>query len=359
MMDGEKLLLDGKADEAFPLIQKEAEKGNGRAMYLLGRYYEKGFGSIMEDEDRAAMWYKKGEKAGDPLCQLAVARSMGQAERYAVMNSAFPKVMEMANGRDLAAMMELSEMYLKSGIMLSLDEGLSILMRAVMAGYWHAFRELAIIYRDGFFVNANPKKAFTCFAKAAEAGDPYSECALGEAYFDGIGTEMDREKGYSLLEKAAKDGSAEAAYRLALIYEEGRGLPQSYEKAFEYYKKAADMGHTLAKGGLAYCYEKGRGTKQNMDLAIKLYTEAGNEGDDDSLFRAAMLKLERGDKDAIDYIEQAAKNGSEEAAYIAGTLYIQGEKVPEDKEKGIEYLREAADAGYEKAAEALSHVYVG
>lgn len=44
MQQAEKLLFNGQADEALALFSKEAENGNGRAMYFLGFILEHGLG---------------------------------------------------------------------------------------------------------------------------------------------------------------------------------------------------------------------------------------------------------------------------------------------------------------------------
>lgn len=74
MQQVEKLLFNGQADEALALFSKEAENGNGRAMYFLGFILEHGLGHTAQDEDKAAAWFEKGQKAGDAL---AAARWLG------------------------------------------------------------------------------------------------------------------------------------------------------------------------------------------------------------------------------------------------------------------------------------------
>jgi TPR repeat protein len=358
MNQAESWIIKGKTDEAFPLLKKEAEKGSARAMYLLGRMYEYGMGHVQKDEDEAALWYEKGAAGKDPLASLAAARWLGQGERYHVMEWAFPEARKMAEGQDLFAMMELADMYLRGGIMINLDEGMHLLIKASAADYWHAWRELGLIYKEGFLVDRDLAKAETCFAKAAAYGDPVSEYELSVLWYDGPRTAEDREKAYSLFQKAWKDGSADAAYHLALIFEEGRGMPRSDSAAFLWYSRAAAMNHVLAMGGLAYCYEKGLGIPVDQEKAMSLYEKAAEAGDDASLLRLAMMKWERKDRDAPKYLKEAADNGLDEAALVYGLMLIRGEGIEEDREAGINYLREAADRGYEAAEEALHHVYM-
>jgi len=44
--------------KAYPIILKEAKKGNKEAQYLLGNMYEHAYG-IQKDKNKAILWYKK------------------------------------------------------------------------------------------------------------------------------------------------------------------------------------------------------------------------------------------------------------------------------------------------------------
>lgn len=48
---------------------------------------------------------------------------------------------------------------------------------------------------------------------------------------------------------------------------------------------------------------------------------------------------------------------SAEAKYICGTIYISGEGVEKDQEKGLRLIREAAEQGYRPARFALKFKY--
>ncbi len=292
MQQAEKLLFNGQADEALALFSKEAENGNGRAMYFLGFILEHGLGHTAQDEDKAAAWFDKGQKAGDALATLAAARWLGIDDRYHLLKDAFPKARAMAEDNDCFAKVELADMYLSGGIMINFEEGIHFLSQACAMGYWYALEKMGDLCQEGILVDKNYARAFAFYSKAAAAGhDHYSEYQLGCAWYDGIGTAMDREKGLSLLKKAWKDGSSDAAYRLALIAENGIGIPPDEQKAALWYQRAAEMGNTLAKDALGYFYEKGLGgLPEDMEKARTLYKEAAEEGDDESQFRLEVLE---------------------------------------------------------------------
>ena len=142
MQQAEKLLFNGQADEALALFSKEAENGNGRAMYFLGFILEHGLGHTAQDEDKAAAWFDKGQKAGDALATLASARWLGMDDRYHLLTDAFPKARAMAEDNDCFAKVELADMYLSGGIMINFEEGSHLLSQACAMGYWYALEKM-------------------------------------------------------------------------------------------------------------------------------------------------------------------------------------------------------------------------
>lgn len=71
--EGKKLYDEKKYEQAFPLLQKAAEKGHKKAQYRLGRCYDKGNG-VEEDNKQAFIWYEKAAKQEHAKSQYQLAR---------------------------------------------------------------------------------------------------------------------------------------------------------------------------------------------------------------------------------------------------------------------------------------------
>ena len=66
----------GEYQKALVLIQPLAEEGDARAQYNLGVHYEFGHG-VEQDDDIAALWYRKAAEQGDSGAQHNLPLSGG------------------------------------------------------------------------------------------------------------------------------------------------------------------------------------------------------------------------------------------------------------------------------------------
>jgi TPR repeat protein len=66
---------------------------------------------------------------------------------------------------------------------------------------------------------------------------------------------------------------------------------------------------------------------------------------------------ERDFSTALEYYEKAAENGSALANDYLGYLYLEGDLVPADAEKGLAYYRRAAELGNARSMMALGYAY--
>lgn len=70
--DGQEAYRRKNYTRAFSLLRPEAERGQARAQYLVGRLYEDGFG-VEQNYSEAARWYRAAAEQGDPLAQHALS----------------------------------------------------------------------------------------------------------------------------------------------------------------------------------------------------------------------------------------------------------------------------------------------
>ena len=70
--DGQEAFRRKNYTQAFTLLRPDAERGQPRAQYLVGRMYEDGFG-VEQNYGEAARWYRASAEQGDPLAQHALS----------------------------------------------------------------------------------------------------------------------------------------------------------------------------------------------------------------------------------------------------------------------------------------------
>lgn len=168
---------------------------------------------------------------------------------------------------------------------------------------------LAIMYRNGLFVNKNINDAIKWYEQAicwgANYDRPYFE--LGHIYYYGL------------------DGVS------------------NYTKAFEYFDKAANMGNADALNFLGIIFNHGLSKSKDIEQAIKYYTQAIEKGDK----RYAPLNL-----GYIFYSESAYKDYAKAYSYL---------KIAEENENTsamntIAYMKALAQGAEHNLAEALYYI---
>lgn len=198
-------------------------------------------------------------------------------------------------------------------------------------GDTEAMNEMAFWYRNGLtlegieIVKQDELLAFNWVKRAYELGD----LAATESYADyltdnenGI-CEPDIEFGIQLYKKCMEMGSKSAAYSLGLEYRNKR----MYEKAFEYYKKSHGTKDFYQELTFALCYYYGVGINKDKKKALELLLEINEQF----------------------YSEYEI----DEANYLIGMIYLEGEVVNKDLEKARYYLELADRDGDHRSAEEI------
>lgn len=85
----------------------------------------------------------------------------------------------------------------------------------------------------------------TRYCKAAEQGDAYAQCSLGECYYYGDGVPQDIDKAGKWYHQSAEQGYVGAHYRLGDYYYFGNGVAQDVEKSLDWYRRAAKQGYEM------------------------------------------------------------------------------------------------------------------
>lgn len=350
---GEELFLQGQIDEALPVLEKEGQKGLGRSLYLLGTIYREGYGHVVANEEKAETYFQAGKQAGDALCDLSMFYA--GASIWDTVEHSFRQVLQQAVAGDVISMEEVGRFYRESGIVMNPEEGFKWLTKGALFEYWRALYDLGNCYANA----GDSAKAAACYEKAAAFGDKYSEYALGQMGLDAAFEDHDKdklEKALAWLEKAISHGSGEAASLLGELYldmkyddlmEDDDPLVKPDEtKAMTYLKQATDLGDETSAQLLAGLYDE----KGNKKKAEKYYKESIRLGNNEAQVSLGMFYLEQEKyTDAFRYLKKAADQGLDEAQYLVACMYANGQGVEKDHEKAMEWMEEAADNGNEEA----------
>lgn len=186
-------------ETAFALVSAQAEKGNPQAMLQLGGFYEQGVG-VGRNYSKAFEWYRKAADAGRPegYYNLGVCYEigMGAAGDMAKSIQNYQKAAEMGLTQ---AMQKLASIYITgAGVPRNTALGMAWLEKAAGAGMPQALNELGVIYLSGLLEQKkDEKKALAMFIRAADLGNLESMKNIAVMYKDGLGVAADPAKAYS------------------------------------------------------------------------------------------------------------------------------------------------------------------
>lgn len=197
------------------MLHTLAEKGYGRAMYLLGVYYMDydmtGFEEANEEanEEEADKWLARGFEIGDKLAAVCYEETSKEL---------FDNVYSMAEEGDIFAQYELALLYYTGdGCEKNDDEYLYWIRKSSESGLWLSQVELGGYY---YFMKAEigdnnyimyVKQSLIWYEKAAKIGNVYAMNRLAEIYWYCF---EDEEKAKKWTVEAAHQGNQKAIENL-------------------------------------------------------------------------------------------------------------------------------------------------
>jgi len=148
---------------------------------------------------------------------------------------------------------------------------------------------------------ANLLQTALWFAKAAEAGCPYSMYTLGVIHADGRGVPKDNVIAEAWFGKARlglneelrdTPGDDTALVMLADLHRHGRGGAKNYQEALRLALKGAELGHSTAMTWLGEMYELGQGISKNEREAATWYYKGNEAGAETAMLHLGRLQAE-------------------------------------------------------------------
>jgi enhanced entry protein LpnE len=218
--EGEEAYNQKHYEKAFMLLSPEADKGDAKAQYLLGKMYYNAQGVAYNAEKTEQLLLAAANK-GNVDAQVLLAAYYWYLNTPEGFSKAFSWYQKAANQNN--------------------PEGQYGL------GY---------MYDTGTGVPQNNETAMIWYKKAAEQGNSNAALAIGYNYDNGVGVKKDEAQAIQWYTKGADLGNASAQYNLGLMYEQGQGTTADINKASQYFEKAAEQGHAKAQLELGYLSTK-------------------------------------------------------------------------------------------------------
>ena len=156
------------------------------------------------------------------------------------------------------------------------EKAVQVLEQLWDAGFAVAAHQLGKCWRDGLGVLPDDDKAELWFRRSAEAGNDFSQYALGKL----LQSRKRVEEAVNWFEKAATQGNQYASYRLGKLYLLGDGAPKNTEKAIEYLTQAAGSGNQYAQYALGKLYLD----RQDVEQAHYWFTQSATQGNEYAQF---------------------------------------------------------------------------
>lgn len=233
-------------------------------------------------------------------------------------------------------------------------------VKSAKGGNCAAQKILAIWFAQGKGGSPDPQEAYKWNLKLAERGFWPSQINVGSMLMNGRGVDKNEQKGLEWLLRAADENdSANGQYAVAIAYMSGRGTERDLDRAEAYARRAAEKGFTAAEQLLSEIQQMRTGSPSiNLEAESKL----AEEGDAGAQFTLGMeyrkgrfvpLDLKR----AINYLEQAARQGFPLAEWALGEMYETGEGLSQDYEQAFDLYRSAAERGVRQAQYRLGLMY--
>lgn len=359
-----KLFLNNNSKDTFETVLRIAERGNAKALYIIGNYYQSGYEVVLINEKLASEYYEKSYKAGYAVAGIDVAYDLPQdsTERSSILNKVQEKIEVLANKGDVIAQYMMGCIY-DFGVGVPIDEMVAAnwYKKASEQGLPSAQRALGLMYLNGSGVEQSDKKAFECLQKVAEKGHAFAQNDLAWMYAKGRGVEQSYEISLDWYRKSALQGHSASQYEMGGCYFNGEGVAKSDKMTVEWYKKAAENGHKDAQRELAYMYEQGIGAEQSYEMAVEWYTKAALQGDSIAQNNLACCYcngqgVEVSDKKALDWFYKAAEQGNAASQYSLGRMYENGWGTNVDYAEAKKWYAKSAEQGNMDAVEKLKNM---
>lgn len=359
-------------ERAYRYFEKAAEdpsKPNAYAAYELGRMCEEGIGTEV-DPDMADYWYsaaydgfleiEKGQ-ADDRLYYRLGQMNLSGTGTEVDLEKAQAYFLKAANLHNPDALYGLGKLYLdKTYEHYDTKTAVGYLIDAARKGHDFAQYTLGRLFLKGTDVPQNVSYALRWLEEAVKNENSFAEYLLGRTLLLGEDVERDPERGAALLRKSAESGNATACYVFGKALLEGKLLRKNTPKAIHFITEAAERNFSAAQYLIGKLLYEGKYVPKDLNRAVAYLEQATMRGNSYAAYLSGKILLKeepvRDPERAIRCFEKAAQIGNDYAEYQLGKIYLQGDGVPQDRERAIAYLSAASAHGNQYAAQLLHSI---
>lgn len=273
-------------------------KDDGESQYQLGMMYYQGEGCETNNED-AVKCFRKAAAKGHVFAQ----------ERLGTMY------------------------FWGDGVVTNNHETVKWLSLSAEQGNCPAKMFLNIMYVQGMYAEADLEEVSKWYHHMEnDQCDSLTPYLLGIVYLNGgfVGVETNRQEATKWLYRAAANGCIEAKYELGLMCHEGDGTVTNSQEATEWYRKATEKRYQHMSTREAYAMVMlrvfGLDRKDTTPKTEMKQTVKGDHAESQCAPSKLSSKNEFAKMKAksVKWIHHAAENGTAEASYILGLMYLNG-----------------------------------
>ena len=195
---------------------------------------------------------------------------------------------------------------------------------------------IAELYRNGFGVAKDLKKANEWYKFAAESGNREAQFHLANSLLQGEVSKTDKKQGEIYMRKAATAGHSRAQFNVAQIITSRRPTWAGFKQALPFYKSAAEAGLADAQYALSTIYAEANGVLYNDEKTARKWLQRSAEGGFDTaqIELGIWLANGRGGKKNLAraryWFIRAAAQGNIIAQNRLARIYAYGVGVPKD-----------------------------
>jgi hypothetical protein len=235
-------------------------------------------------------------------------------------------------------------------------------------GYEKGIRNIADCYLNGIGVGQDVQKALELYKSLAIKGHTDAEFRLGEILLSGNMVNADIKEGLKWLNSAAEKNHPDAQMTLA-SYFHAKNNEEGYKRAFSWFTRCAKVENAkqnpAAKYYLAMCYLEGKGAQKNQKQALRWMEEAAKGKDSSAEYLLGSwygvgFIVKKDYLKAEFFLKSSSEKGNLHAHLALGSIYMRGAPViKQDLEKAKHYFTLASKLGNQVARFKLALCHAG
>jgi TPR repeat protein len=347
----------GLAIEHWKAVALQARGDLQEAAFgILISYFAGTFGQP-PDKDKLVDWLLRGGKAGVPSMQLALAteyfngglfpKDLGESERW---------YLKLAAAGNPEAYLRLGQIHIEKK---NYPEAMKWLRLGTSANQAESYALLSYIYFEGLGIPVDKTEALRLMKIAAKTL-PRAQYFIGQMYWEGRGVAIDPVEAVKWFRLSADAGFADGQEALAWAYETGFGVAVDTELSNFWRKKAVAGNSGLAKFRIESAERTARAQeamRKEVQEREDILRRALDDGTAKSKIALAYFLGRRNSKEVVSLLEAAVNQGSAEAAYKLGIVYIYRQSGTDDPAQGHLLIKKAAAQGHTDALVWLARAF--